>query len=373
MDSIKRTLSSLQNQLHSWWQATLDWLNDTSEQQPTIFRSARLKLTGFYLAVLLAFCLTLTTSVRVLAVHAYDNAGFDERGIVRRLMFDQYSVPPQSPTMFNQYQSHQDDTVHRRLNEDLVIVNVAALLLGGWLSYWYAGRTLRPIEEAHENQARFASDASHELRTPLANLRVENEVFLRQKDFTKTEAKELIESNLEEVQRLESLASNLLALTQYGRATLHLSSVSVSAITEAATNQMDKLAKARQVIIHTDVQDSTVLGNFDSLVQLVAIVLDNALKYGPNKSNVYVQGSKQSSSYTLSVHDEGPGIAPHDLSHIFDRLYRGDKARSSKVGGYGLGLSLAQEIIRANHGSIEAINYPGGGAMFTITLNLASH
>jgi two-component system OmpR family sensor kinase len=143
-------------------------------------------------------------------------------------------------------------------------------------------------------------------------------------------------------------------------------------VVKAATEQLDKLAKGKHMSINTDIQTAKVIGHIDSLTQLIAIVLENALKYGPENSNVYLYGSQQAGHYNLTVRDEGPGIASSDLPHIFERLYRGDKARSSKVGGYGLGLSLAREIARANRGSIEADNYPSGGAVFTIELNLAS-
>lgn len=331
-----------------------------------------MKLTIFYLAILLIISLSLTLSTRALAEHEFADAGVGERGVVRHLLFGFYSVPPQPTSTFNQYQSDQDDLVGQHLEEDVIIINLAALVFGGWLSYWYAGRTLKPIEEAHEAQSRFAADASHELRTPLANLRVENEVFLRQKSFTPTEAKELIESNLEEVQRLESLAGNLLALTQYGQTPLRLASVDIVSIVDSSSDQLEKLVMDKHMKIDSSVQAAKVIGHADSLIQLVTIVLENALKYGPESSKVSIQGARQAGHYILSVRDEGPGIATADLPHIFERLYRGDKARSSKIGGYGLGLSLAKEIARANRGSIEAENYPTDGAVFTIVLNTAA-
>lgn len=368
---MEQHYSVIRGKLREWWQAFQHWWQGTNTKPPTIFHSARLKLTTFYLAVLLAFCLTLTLSIRFLAEREFTNAGVGERGIVKRMLFDQYSVPPQPPSMFNQYQSDQDDAVHRDLNEDVIIINLAALVLGGWLSYWYAGRTLKPIEDAHEAQARFAADASHELRTPLASMQVENEVFLRQKDFNKQEARELIESNLEEVQRLENLAGNLLALTQYGEnAVLQLTPLSARAIVNAAVEGTAKAAAGKKVSITQEITDVTMVGDADSLVQLLVIILENAIKYGPEGGKVQVVGARRSGRYHISIRDEGPGIASSDLPHIFERLYRGDKSRTGKVNGYGLGLSLAKEIAAANHASIEAGNY-AHGAVFTVTLAVA--
>ena len=338
--------------------------------QSALFHSARLKLTGFYLAVILAFSLVLTLSVRTFAEHEFNHAGVAQRGAVNNLLYDLYSVPPNPDTTFNRFQSQQNITVRHHLDVDVIVVNVLALLAGGILSYWYAGRTLRPIEEAHEAQTRFAADASHELRTPLANLKVENEVFLRQKKFTSDEAKALIESNLEEVQRLENLATNLLALTQYGQTSLKLSPTRMSPVIAEALQLADKGAQAQRIHFEQQLAEDVVLGNLDSLIQLIGIIIDNAIKYSPEGSTVWIDGVKAGNQYHLSIRDEGSGIAEVDLPHIFDRLYRSDKSRTSKTHGYGLGLSLAQEIARANKGSITGRNYPSGGAQFVVSLML---
>jgi two-component system, OmpR family, sensor histidine kinase CiaH len=336
-----------------------------------MFHSARLKLTMFYLAILLVFSLTITLSTRGLAQHEFDDSDVAQRGAVHRLFLRLYSIPPPPTYQFNSMQQDQAAEVRDRLNRDVILINLAALIIGGVLSYWYAGRTLKPIEDAHEAQRRFAADASHELRTPLANLKLENEVFLRQKSFKPKEAKQLIESNLEEVQRLESLAVNLLSLTQYEQAELKLQTLDVKSLVTDAITQVAKLADAKKVTFEQDVASAHVLGNAESLTQLLVIVLDNALKYGPDKSKVFIDGAQNDGRYSLSIRDQGSGIALVDLPHIFDRLYRGDKARTSSTGGYGLGLALAREIARANEATITARNIKGSGARFTIILNAA--
>jgi signal transduction histidine kinase len=270
-------------------------------------------------------------------------------------------------------QRSQTDLARQHLNRDLILLNMSALVVGGVLSYWFAGRTLRPIRQSHEAQARFTADASHELRTPLANIRVENEVFLRQKKFTETQARELIESNLEEVQRLEQLSSDLLALTQYGQTELALTDVDVSQIIDDALLQADKTLQTRQVSIARELQPATIRGNAESLVRLLIILLDNAVKYGREKGTIYIAGARHSGAYVLTLRDEGAGIADKDLPHIFDRLYRGDSARTrTQASGYGLGLALAREIARANDGEITAYNHAKGGAVFSLELPLTS-
>ncbi len=343
----------------------------SSRDNPGLFHSARLKLTGFYLAIIIVFSLCLTLSIRELAEREIIRAGGLERGAVHSLLFNYYSVPPQPDSTFDRFQNAQNNNIRDRLNVDVLLVNLFALVGGGILSYWYAGRTLRPIEEAHEAQARFAADASHELRTPLASLKVENEVFLRQKSFKPEEARELINSNLEEVDRLEHLATNLLSLTQVGQAPLKLTRLSMSRVVETAVQLAEKQANKRQVKFKTNISDMEVIGNSDGLVQLSGLIIDNAIKYGPVSGTIHIDGVVDNGKYHLSIRDEGEGINKADLPHIFEKLYRGDKARSAATPGYGLGLSLAQELAKANKATIAVRNYPEGGAQFVLSLGLA--
>jgi len=341
-----------------------------------MFRSARVKLTLFYLAALLAFSVSVTGTIRVLADREYSRSDDAQRSAVRRMFvhdfFGDSTAPPPRPDSFYTVQNEERTLVSQHLNQELVLINVFALVLGGFLSYWFAGRTLKPIEEAHETQARFASDASHELRTPLTNMRLENEVFLRQKRFSEDEARSLIKSNLEEVQRLEQLSASLLDLTRYGKAALHLVVVPAAAVVAQAVEQVSKTPKAKQVQFEQKLTDESVLADHESLTQLLTIVLDNAVKYGPSAGKVAITGNRDGSDYVLTVTDEGSGIDQADLPFIFDRLYRGDKARSSKTGGYGLGLALAREIAVANHATITASNGPKKGASFAIRLSAAA-
>jgi two-component system sensor histidine kinase CiaH len=366
MDNFQARLKGYYNNIVS---DNEDKNNPKSSRWTTgIFHSARLKLTGFYLLILIVFSLVLTLSFMGLARNAFDHADQDDRGAVRQLINNYYSVPVQ-PNYFNNYQTTQSKNVHHTLIEDAIIINLIALVVGGLMSYWYAGKALKPIEEAHDAQARFASDASHELRTPLAALRLENEVFLHQKNANLAESRELIKSNLEEAQRLENLADNLLALTQYNTVRLSLKPTKLSNIVDQARENTAKFAKNKHIVLSVDVTNrANVIGQEESLVQLVTIIIDNAIKYSPPQTTVYLHAIKDSDNYHLSIRDEGSGISEEDLPFIFDRLYRGDKSRSAKVAGYGLGLSLAQEIAGANKASITVRNYPQGGAQFVVSL-----
>jgi len=356
----------------NWWQ--MDFNNGN------LFHSARLKLTAFYFASLVLFCLLLTFGVRAFTNHELARGDNAQRSIAHRI-FQQYfdqdqgdaTGPAVGQPMGDQYfanrQAQQADTTRQHLNRDFILVDVGLLAAGAILSYWYAGRTLKPIEEAHEQQKRFTADASHELRTPLASMRLENEVFLRQKNFTETEARDLIASNLEEVARLEKLATNLLALDQYEQVAVDHAPVVVSDLVAEAITRVRHNPAAKGVTFRQDIVAAQVDVNRESLVELFTILLDNAVKYGPKKGKVEITGHMVGEHYEVRVRDHGPGMADEDLPHVFERMYRGDKARSAKVSGHGIGLSLARQIAEANEASLTARNATGGGAEFVLTLH----
>jgi len=350
-----------------------------SQLPSDLFESARLKLTFFYFGILAVFCLVLTFGVRDISNYELNRNGGAERGIVHQLFEHYYTNNGDTPALtypgdpgdqyFVDTQQQQANETRDRLNRDLLLFDVTLLCIGAILSYWYAGRTLKPIEEVHEQQKRFTSDASHELRTPLASMRLENEVFLRQKSFSEQDARDQIASNLEEVERLEKLATNLLALSQYEHAEdMKHVPVVVGEIVDEAVSRIAHTKDAKHVKFAVQVVPAKVDVNRESTVELIAILLDNAVKYGPKDGKVEITGILNDDTYRLMVRDHGPGIPDDDLPHIFEHMYRGDKARSGRISGHGIGLSLAKHIAEANEATLKAGNAPSGGAVFTLTL-----
>jgi signal transduction histidine kinase len=340
-----------------------------------LFHSARLKLTTFYFAILVVLCLLLTFGVRAVTSYELHRGDDAQRGAVHQLFkrwANGYAGPalmPNGDRYFANTQAEQADVTRQNLNRDFLLIDIALLAGGAVLSYWYAGRTLRPIEEMHEQQKRFTADASHELRTPLASMKIENEVFLRQKHFDEADARELIASNLEEVERLERLATNLLALNQYEQRAVTKMPVDVEVVVrEALERTKRRLSTKVHPRFTVKIAPATIQADKESLVELITILLDNAAKYGPADAEIIVAGEQRPDGYVLAVRDHGPGIAEGDLAHIFERMYRGDKARSSKVSGHGIGLSLAKQIADVHQATLEASNHPEGGAMFILTL-----
>jgi two-component system sensor histidine kinase CiaH len=273
-----------------------------------------------------------------------------------------------------------DDYLQQRINEGrsslmhrLVYLNIGALIVGAALSYALARRSLQPIEAAMEAQAQFVSDASHELRTPLTAIQTSNEVFLRRPKPTLGDAKSLIQQNSQDITRLKHLTDGLLKLSQESKtgsvkfAPQHLQDIVSDALTQVVPQ-----ASLKNIAVHDETPDLKTLGDHALLTQALVILLDNAVKYSNTDGNVYVSANAKSKYAYLTVRDEGIGIRASDMPHLFRRFYRADNARTGgERAGYGLGLSIAKQIVDNHHGHIDVASTPGKGSSFTLKLPLA--
>lgn len=267
---------------------------------------------------------------------------------------------------------NQEHTAEFNLFFSLVYINIMVLVVGGVGSYLLAKRTLKPIEEAHEAQSRFVSDASHEFRTPLAVMRMELEVALKEKKISQKEARAILSSNLEEVQRLTALSHTLLQLSRPDSHELTLSPVDLTKLVKSAVKRSNRL-DPRVALADAPVTPVIVQGDAASLEELVMILIDNALKYSSAGSPVTINLQQLSNRVCLEVINKGEGIASDDLPHIFERFYRADSARSSgENSGFGLGLALARNIVRFHGGELNASSVAGDITTFTVNIPLAS-
>jgi two-component system sensor histidine kinase CiaH len=329
-----------------------------------MFKSAALKLTGWYLAIIML--LSIGTSIALYNVSSNDL----KRNIGRQITFFSEVLNPADFHDYSKLRQRQLTQDLNHLKANLVIFNVVVLAAGGAVSYALARRTLEPIEDALKAQTRFTADASHELRTPLTAMQAEIEVALRNSTLTKAQATEVIKSNLEEVERLKSLSEGLLLLAQTsGKLPVNAVS-SLGDIVKEATARLEKTANAKKVKLQNSAKNLKIKGEKNSLTELLVILIDNAIKYSPQGSKVHIGSKKDGKTVQLSVKDEGIGIKNTDLPRIFERFYRADSSRSSnKASGYGLGLAIAKKIAQANNGSIEVKSAPGKGSTFTIFLH----
>ncbi len=331
-----------------------------------MFRSAALKLTVWYLAVIMT--LSIGCSLALYRVSSNELARSANRPVdIYNLIFG-----PESAGNVNDLRTQQLEKDKSHLKSNLLLFNVGVLLAGGAISYFFARRTLAPLEESLEMQKRFTGDASHELRTPLAAMQAEIEVSLRDANLSKQEAIDLLKSNLEEVGKLKNLSEGLLSLATTVDKDSVREQVSLANVTSEALQQMSKRAKQRRIKIISSSKQVNVYGNRQQLLNLLGILLDNAIKYSNGGSEVRINNRVRDKHALISVIDHGKGMSEQDIPHIFDRFYRADSSRTKgDIQGYGLGLAIAKKIVELHKGTIEVKSTLGKGSTFTVRLPLA--
>ncbi len=338
-----------------------------------MFQLARLKLTAWYLLIIMLICI-LFSMVLYRGVASELERRF--AGIERQIQMGRMrGLPPmmqpepQEPPLFE-----EDLTIAKgRVLLMLIYANGVILVLSGAAGYFLAGKTLQPIEEALDEQKRFVADASHELRTPLTALKASTEVALRDKKLTKKEAKDALKSNLEDIDSLQVLADNLLTLAQYekGNHDSEFEQVNLGQVIENAFRKIKPLADKKNIDLKIGTDNIIIEANRDSLEKMIRILLDNAVKYTPAKGKVSVSTAHDSRHAVIEIKDTGIGIDQKDMIRVFDRFYRVDQSRSkNKVPGFGLGLAMARQIIDLHKGTIDLSSAPHQGTTFTVKLPL---
>lgn len=233
--------------------------------------------------------------------------------------------------------------------------------------------TLERLENAFTRIRQFSADVSHELRTPLTILRGETEVGLRWAKEPE-EFRELFQSNLEEINRMSKIIECLLDLSraEEGGMRLELAEVDLADVLEGLVQQARLIDPGKGLRIGFAAEEPVVVrGDWLKLRQVFMNLIDNAVKYTPAGGEISVALDTNGGLARVAVIDSGAGIPAADLSHIFERFYRVDKARNRADGGVGLGLSLARTFIEAHGGRIEVVSEIDKGSVFTVYLPLS--
>lgn len=223
--------------------------------------------------------------------------------------------------------------------------------------------------EAKEQMRRFVADASHELRTPLTSIHGFLEVLLRGAANRPEQLHTALNSMLGESQRMKKLVEDLLTLAKLDRTpVVQRTEVRLDQVIAEMEPHLRMLAGDRDV--QFDLQPGlTAMCDEDNIKQVVLNLFHNAVQHtDPQRGTIAVRLSAHSRQAELEVRDNGPGIAPEHLPHVFERFYRIDASRTRKQGGAGLGLSISQAIVEAHGGTIEVHSEPGQGATFKVTL-----
>jgi two-component system OmpR family sensor kinase len=233
-------------------------------------------------------------------------------------------------------------------------------------------RMLNRLDVALDTQKRFAADASHELRTPLTALRGQIEVALR-RGRTPEEYVAVLDSALEESERLSRLTEDLLTLTRSEAGVLHpqIQEVDLSERVRRTVELLSPEAEGKEIhIIGPGLTPVLSQVDPDLFDRVVWNLLGNAVSYSSPGGQVEIRLKSTPSGAVFEVADTGPGIPEHQLEAVFERFFRTDESRThhESSSGTGLGLAIARVLVDLHGGSIEAKNRPGGGALFRVTL-----
>ena len=228
------------------------------------------------------------------------------------------------------------------------------------------------LEQADRRRKNLTPDIAHELRTPLAVQQAHLEALA---DGVFALSKENLDPIQEQNNLLTRLVEDLrlITLADAGELQMDLQPVDMRALVSGVVEQFSAKAKEKQIAIQTDLQDcQTVQADPQRLQQILHNLLQNGVRYTPEKGEIMIRVACSQHDLTCSMRDSGPGIPEASLPFIFDRFYRAERARTKADGGTGLGLAIARNLAQAHGGSLTARNHPQGGAEFILTLPLGS-
>lgn len=327
-----------------------------------MFKAARIKLTTLYLAIITLISISFSlVTYRLLTDEVDRFARFQRIRIEERIRIAKNVPPPPDFDLITETKN--------RIALGLFFVNGIIIVISGGMAYLLAGKTLEPIQDMVDDQHRFVADSSHELRTPLTSLKIATEVALRDKRLSLSEAKTILNDNLLEINKLQNLSDGLLRLAQYDSQSkpIVFSRLSLKKVAQQSIVRVTGLAKNKNITIENKIKNYFINGFESDLVDLIAILLDNAIKYSPENTHINLESKKVTDFVHLYITDQGQGIAPSDLAHIFDRFFRSDKSRSGTT-GYGLGLSIAKRIVDSHRGTIKVTSAVNVGSTFDVKL-----
>jgi len=229
---------------------------------------------------------------------------------------------------------------------------------------------LSRLEDSFSQVRQFTADASHELRTPITIMKTGIEVALR-KGRTALNYQRILANTLEDLERLSKIVENLfiLAKADAKRYEMHRERMNLSNVITDIADQLMLIAEAKHISVSIEKTEEAFIAGDELLMRMLFLnLIDNAIKYTPQKGSISLTLSKNADFVRVALKDSGIGISREELPYIFDRFYRANKARSADTSGGGLGLSICQWIIKSHHGNIIVKSKLHKGSTFTITL-----
>ena len=250
----------------------------------------------------------------------------------------------------------------------LFIASMAVIFL---ISLALSGIAVNPVKDAWNKQKQFVADASHELKTPLTVILANNNIMMSHKDSKVEEEIKWLQSTEEEAQHMKNLIDKMLFLAKSDAESskTELTKVNVSEVIEAASLNFEPIAFEKGIMLDCEIEPDIIMDSNETMLnQLSHILIDNAIKYSVIDGIVKIKLLKQNNKLIFSVNNKGNVISKDEIAHIFDRFYRAEKSRTTK--GYGLGLSIAQNITNSIGGKISVESNEENGTTFCVEWNI---
>jgi signal transduction histidine kinase len=261
------------------------------------------------------------------------------------------------------------------LKHSLFFLIVVSSFILAVISWYLAGKSIKPVMESWNKQKEFIADASHELRTPLTVIQTNLDAAMCDDCSTIAENKMWLDNAYSETEVMAKLVEELLMLAKIDANQVTLKSEDMD-FTYICNKTMDKFAekfKIRGISVHKNLEEGVMIsGDQWKLTQMLSIITDNAIKYTDDSGEYSINLKKEKNNAVLEISDSGVGISEEDIERIFDRFYRADKSRNREEGGTGLGLSIAKWIIESHKGTISVVSKVNEGTTFTVELPIKS-
>lgn len=320
-------------------------------------------------------------------------------------------VATQSAALVNQVEtiSFAITAAQESFNYSSLVFMVAMILLGGVLVYFVSGYALKPVrnlshdikaiggdqlsqrvtptagseeindladsfnamlarlELAFSAQKRFSTAAAHELKTPLATIRTNVDVLKLSDAPTEEDYRELMDVLTRQTTRMSQLVDDLFTMSSLQECDLK-DDVPLDALLDSVADELLHTAEEKDIALSVDAVPCGLKGNQLMLSRAISNIVENAIRYTPTGGSVHLHCSRDGDDVCVTVSDSGPGIAEEHLPLIFDPFYRVDPSRSRSLGGAGIGLAIAEQIVAQHGGRITAENREEGGCRFTLII-----
>lgn len=257
----------------------------------------------------------------------------------------------------------------------LIMCMVLFWLISLAVSYFISKKNMAPIIKAWQKQQEFVENASHELRTPLTIIQNSLQKLFTTPNETILEQSEPIAQALNETRRLTSLTNDLLTIARSdaNETTLALNNLQTQPFITQLAKPFQEIANLEnKFFILENYANENVLVDEKKIHQLLVILLDNALKYTQEKDKIILLSQITHDDWLLEVRNTGANISDEDKQQIFERFYREERSRNKNSGGFGLGLAIAQQIVKEHHGKLTVHDLNPKGVIFRAKIPLKS-